>query len=63
MSHEERLFFAQLTTVIFIFLIAMVDFEWIYVKMEESLLFLTRLKELIKFKIWANTHGIKRHKK
>lgn len=63
MSDIEKLFFAQLSTVILVFILALVDFEWLYVKMEETWIFSIRVIETIKLKIWANTHGIKRYKK
>lgn len=58
MGHAERLFFSELTAIILIFIIAFVDFETIYVIIEEGRIGLIRLYKSIEFKIWLWRSGI-----
>lgn len=60
MTHEERLFFAELSTIILVFILAFVDFETIYVIMEETRIGLVRFLKAIEFKIWLWRAGIPR---
>ena len=62
MTHEERLFVAELSTIILVFILAFVDFETLYVIMEESRVGLIRFYKSLEFKIWLWRAGIPRNR-
>lgn len=62
MNHEERLFVAELSTIILVFILAFVDFETLYVIMEESRVGLIRFYKSLEFKIWLWRAGIPRNR-
>lgn len=62
MTHDERLFIAELFTIVLIFILAFVDFETIYVIMEETWIGLVRFYKSLEFKVWLWRAGIPRNR-
>lgn len=63
MIDHERLFFAEVSTIALIFILAFVDFETVYVIMEETRIEFIRFFKSLKFKVWLWRSGIAKHRK
>ena len=63
MDHDQRLFFSELSTVILIFILALLDYDKLYLFMENCYVSIIRFIETVKFKVWLSKEGITRHKK
>jgi hypothetical protein len=63
MDHDQRLFYSELVTVMLVFVLAVIDYDKVYLFFQECYISFYRFLAMIKFKVWLKKEGIVHRKK